>query len=156
MRQTRDNPPKKSPPSKPAKSRILLIFVLILASIVVGAVILIFSIDPKTFREPVMKGLSQATGLKINITTLSWNLSRGLNLKCQGLQILSPDTGEELLFTEELLLHLKWRPLLQGKVVFENITLVKPLLKIPVQTSNKTPAPNRSTGTGSYPEWLPL
>ena len=95
MRQTRGNPPKKPPPSKPANSRILLKFVLILASIVVGTVILIFSINPQTFREPVMKGLSQATGLKINIKTLNWNLSRGLNLKCQGLQILSCEAVKE-------------------------------------------------------------
>jgi len=137
MRQTRDNPPKKLPPPKPTKSRILLKMIFILASVVVGLVILIFSINPQTFREPVMEGLSQATGLKIKIKTLSWNLSKGLNLKCQGLQILSPETGEELLFTEELLLHLEWRPLLQKKVVFESITLVKPILKIPVQSSNK-------------------
>ncbi len=100
--------PRKMRTLKKKKKRVLLKFALGLFALLIAFIILVFSVDLNAFREPVKAGLSKATGMEINFDLIGWSFSKGLKLKCAGLQILSPETGKELLATNELLLKIKW------------------------------------------------
>lgn len=125
-----------SPPAKHKKSRFFLKLFLGLTSLFALLIILILSVDLNTFREPVAKALSQATGMKIKIEFLDWSFSEGLKIDCRGVQIFSGETEEELLSTKELRVSLNWLPLLEQRVVVDSISLVGPVLKIAVNPSS--------------------
>ncbi|TDJ58103.1 MAG: AsmA family protein [Nitrospina sp.] len=160
-------PPRKSSPVKNRKPRILIILAAGLAGILIIIMAVVFSVDPNNFREPVIHVLTRATGLNINIESLDWSFSRGLQFKCKGLQIYSADQEKELLSTDELLLKLKLLPLLQQKIVIDSITLIRPVLKISVKpgagpntlakinTLDSDPTPSLPVQKiNSFPEWL--
>ncbi len=160
-------PPQKSSTVKNRKPRILIILTAGLAGILIIIMAVVFSVDPNNFREPVIHVLTRATGLNINIESLDWSFSRGLQFKCKGLQIYSADQEKELLSTDELLLKLKLLPLLQQKIVIDSITLIRPVLKISVKpgagpntlakinTLDSDPTPSLPVQKiNSFPEWL--
>ena len=130
-------PPKNSSSLKQKKSRIFQKLAMGFAGLLALLIILILSVDLNTFREPVTEALSRATGMKIKIKFMDWSFSEGLKFKCKGVQILSGETEEELVSTEELLIKLNWLPLLQRQVVIKSITLVRPVLKISIQPPHR-------------------
>jgi len=129
--------PKNSSSLKQKKSRIFQKLAMGFAGLLALLIILILSVDLNTFREPVTEALSRATGMKIKIKFMDWSFSEGLKFKCKGVQILSGETEEELVSTEELLVKLNWLPLLQRQVVIKSITLVRPVLKISIQPPHR-------------------
>jgi len=133
-------PPRNPPPLKQKKSRIFLKLAMGLAGLLALLLILILSVDPNIFRGPVTEALSRATGMKINIEFIDWSFSGGLKFKCKGVQVLSGESGDELVSTKELRIKLEWLPLLQRQVVIKSITLVGPVLKISIK-----PPPKKGT-----------
>ncbi len=131
-------PPQKSSPVKSRKPRILIFLAAGLAGILIIIMAVVFSIDPNNFREPVVQILTRATGLNISIEYMDWSFSQGLQFKAKGLQIHSADQAKELLSTDELLLKIKVWPLLQKKVVVDRITLIKPVIRIPLNPETET------------------
>ena len=85
-------PPQRSSPVKKSKSRILIILAAGLAGLLILIMAVLLSIDPNNFREPVIQVLTRATGLDINIESLDWSFSRGLQFKCKGAEHFSKQT----------------------------------------------------------------
>ncbi len=144
--------PSAAPPSlKPKKSRLLLKLLLGLVGLFALLIVLILSVDLNTFREPVAKAISQATGMKVSIEHLGWSFSPGLKIDCKGVQVFSGETKEELVSTKELLISLNWLPLLEKRVVVDSISLVGPVLKIatnPSSANEPSPPLQKPSGAG--------
>ena len=142
-------PSPNSSPSKRNKSRIFLKLVAGLVGLFVLLAILIVSIDINTFRDSVAEELSRAAGVRVKIEYLGWDFSGGLRFQCGGVQIFTEDAGEELMSTKDLFVSLKWIPLLKQRVVIDSVTLVEPILKVPILSSSKNPVLPQSKQTNS-------
>ena len=142
-----------TPPPNPKKSRLFQKLFLGFAGLLALLIVVLLSVDLNTFREPVAKAISQATGMKVNIEYLGWSFSGGLKIDCKGVKISSGETEEELLSTKELLISLNWLPLLEKRVVVNSISLVEPVLRVTVKPgSEKKPAPPLKKSSDSIPE----
>ena len=145
-----------TPPPSPKKSRLFLKLFLGFAGLLAVLTVVLLSVDLNTFREPVAKAISQATGMKVKIEYLGWSFSEGLKIDCKGVQVFSGENeNEELVSTKELLISLNWLPLLEKKVVVNSISLVEPVLTVTINspaTKNPSPLLEKSSGAGGNPD----
>ncbi|MCH8156763.1 MAG: hypothetical protein IID18_03260, partial [Nitrospinae bacterium] len=135
-------PEPENKPSAATPSRRFLKFVLatglLLGAVLVG--ILLF-LDLNSFRKPIMDGLSRATGLSIEIESISLSLAHGLSLRCGGLKVRSSDGSREIFAAQDLFLDAELKPLLNRELKIRRISVVKPTMKIPLGAAGLILAP---------------
>lgn len=96
----------------------------------VGAVGIILFLDRDTLKESIAKTLSEKTGTQVEIQFLDLGYSHGLGLEAGGLTVRTGDGGRQVLWAESLFLEVRILPLLSGEVVIESATIVKPRIKV--------------------------
>ena len=108
----------------------LLIF---LAILIVAVVVILQIVDMNTFREPITKALSDASGLEVNIGSLNLDWSGGFGLRASEVSVFSHKGKRTLFSSEALFLKVKWAPLLDKKVEVEEAIIQKPVFLIQPQ-----------------------
>ena len=68
-----------------------------------------------SWKDPFAESLSKATGLKIEMASLSLDVLHGLRLSCNGLRIRGPDDNFPILNAEKMLAEVEFAPLLKGQ-----------------------------------------
>jgi uncharacterized protein YhdP len=125
--------PEDSPGIFKRLVKALLIF---LAIFIVAIVVLIQVVDMNTFREPITKAISDASGLDVNIGSLNLDWSGGLGLRAGEVSVFSHKGKHTLFSSEALVLKVKWAPLLDKKVEVEEAIIQKPVFLIQPQTGS--------------------
>jgi len=121
---------------------------LLIGVLLVGAIFL----DLNSFRRPIMDGLSRATGLSIEIGSLSLSLSHGLKLRCGGLKVRSSDGAREIFAANTLFLDAELEPLLSRKLKIQSITLIQPKMKVSLGTMRPASSLAAPASTGKPAE----
>jgi hypothetical protein len=128
--------------------KFVLIAGLLIGVLLVGALFL----DLNSFRRPIMDGLSRATGLSIEIGSLSLSLSHGLELRCDGLKVRSSDGTREIFSANTLFLDAELEPILSRELKIQSITLIQPKIKISLGTVPPASPPAAPPSTGKPAE----
>ena len=150
--------------SKPKQSRLgfylgIAFFLFAVGLFALGKLIIIDSL-----REPITSALSKATGLQIEIQTLSLDLAQGLKLKCGGVSVRSPNIHRELFTAQEMLLDAELLPLLNKQIKIRKASIVQPVVRITLkkpETKTEMPSSTKplspaTPGAGSSPGESPI
>ena len=127
--------PEQETKSKFSKlSKIFSVF--LAAFITLGiALIVFFSANIGSFREPIMSELSQVTGLPIEIGSLNLSLSNGLSFHGTGLKVHSKDASHQFFSAQGIYLNVKLKPMLRGQIKIRKIILMKPVIDITLESN---------------------
>ena len=103
----------------------------VIVGIILGVILFgVFSIDLDSLRKPIIKELSEITGLTIEIESLNLSLSSGLSLRGSGLKVSSKDNSQQIFSAKKIFLNAKLKPLVMGQLKIKKMTLVNPTMNV--------------------------
>lgn len=111
------------------------------AMVLLGIVVLAgvaYFVDIESLKAPLIRKLSDASGMKVEIDELAYDFHDGFGLKADGVNIESMDGKEKFVSAKSLFVHVYLMPLLAGKVDVKTIDLIQPV--VTVYLDKKTPA----------------
>ena len=110
----------------------------VVVSLILGIILFgIFSANLDSLRKPIIKELSQMTGLSIQIESLNISFSNGLSLRGSGLKVRSKDNSQEIFSAQNIFLNAKLKPLLKGQLKIRKIILVNPIMNVSLKSEIK-------------------
>ena len=110
----------------------------VVVSLILGIILFgIFSANLDSLRKPIIKELSQMTGLSIQIESLNISFSNGLSLRGSGLKVHSKDNSQEIFSAQNIFLNAKLKPLLKGQLKIRKIILVNPTMNVSLKSEIK-------------------
>jgi len=110
----------------------------VVVSLILGIILFgIFSANLDSLRKPIIKELSQITGLSIQIESLNISFSNGLSLRGSGLKVRSKDNSQEIFAAQNIFLNAKIKPLLKGQLKIRKIILVNPIMNVSLKSEIK-------------------
>lgn len=119
--------------------RFVKVTLIFFAVLFVSVVVLLQIVDMNTFRDPITKALSDASGLDVNIGSLDLDWSGGLGLRVDEVSVFSKKGKRTLFSSEAMFLKIKWKPLLDRKVKVEEAIIQKPVFLIQPQENSTEP-----------------
>jgi hypothetical protein len=121
---SKDNIPKT--PSKSFLKRWIWVpFALILVFVVI-----LTQIDLESVKENLIEKVSSETGMKVEVDSIGFGLSRGLGLQCKGVKVSTPE-GDHY-SVDRLDLLAAWSPLFRGEFQIKSAALEHPVLKLEI------------------------
>ena len=97
-----------------------------------------------------MVAISKATGLKVQVETLSLDLSHGLGLKAGNLLVQTQKSGHDLFSAEALFLTARLAPVLEGNFEVAHAVVVKPRIHLgDTPPASKNPSAPQGMPTSS-------
>ena len=141
----------------------LKVIAIALGLLFVSAVGIVLFLDRDTLKESIAQTLSEKTGTQVEIQFLDLGYSHGLGLETGGLTVRTGEGGRQVLWAESLFLEVKILPLLSGEVVIENAAIVKPRIKVyldsgdaPKKEFKKASLSSAKKKTGNGDSWAKI
>ncbi len=96
-------------------------------------------VDMNSFREPITRALSEASGLDVSIGDLGLDWSGGLGLRADEVSVFSRQGNRTLFSSEALFLKVRWGPLLDKKIDVTEAVIQRPVFLIHPQPESPPP-----------------